>query len=397
MKLTDVKLRSLKAESKPYKLSDGDGLFIWVSAKGAKRWRWSYRFLKKQKTISLGPYPEITLSVARKIRADARALLAQGIDPDENRKEAQSAASQKMDRPTWKMVALEYRNKRNQEGVAQATMKKLDWSLDTTYAAFGNKAIAEIRVSDLLPVMRTIEEEGKYEKAKRLRSVCDRVFQHAVWSGYAERNVAKDLAGVLTSRKVRHQPAVTEPKQVGRLLREIRLANVDVMTRAGLELAAYCFLRPGEIRYAEWGDVDWQAKCMTIPAERMKKPRPHIVPLAPQALKLLNVLKMFTGEQKHIFASATSKGNPISENTLGKALQKMGYKGRHVPHGFRRTASTILNEKGWNRDWIERQLAHVERDTVRAAYNAAEYLEDRTRMMAWYANYLDDLAGTQPD
>ena len=392
MPLTDTTLRSLKGESKPRKLSDAGGLHILVSPNGTRLWRLSYRFNGKQKTISLGAYPDVTLGQARTKRDAAKGLLANGVDPSQERKEVKAEALRGSVGHTWREVATEYRNKREREGIALPTISKLDWLLDKTFPTLGHKSVDNIGVRDLLPVLRAVEAEGQYETAQRLRSVCSRVFRFAIATGRAERDYAADLIGALTAPKVRHQPAILEPRAVGQLMRDVRSVQSPIV-QVGLLIAAYCFLRPGEIRFAEWSDVDWRAARLTIPANRMKMPKPHIVPLAPQAVNCLKALYEITGGEGLLFPSFTRRGKPISENTLTKALQGLGYKDRHVPHGFRRTASTILNESGWNRDWIERQLAHVEGNTVRAAYNAAEYLEDRTKMMHWYADNLDRLAG----
>jgi integrase len=392
--LTDTAVRNLKPAAKPYKKSDGGGLHLLVTPKGSKLWRMAYRFQGKQKLLSLGKYPIISLSKARSERDAAKALLADGIDPSSIRKaEREKREEPKPVEETWKTLCQEWWQKRRREEASPTTLKKLTWLLEKTYPALGEKDPREITAPELLAVLRTVEAGGTFETAKRLRSTCGQVFRYGIATGRADRDVAADLRGALTSPKPKHHPAILDPKGIGALMRAIRDFEGDPTTRTGLLLAAYTFLRSGEIRSAKWSDVDWKTSRLTIPAKRMKMDRPHIVPLATQVQTILREIRPITGDSVLILPSLRSKGRPMSENTMNAALRRMGYsKTEMVTHGFRTIASTTLNENGFRWDWIERQLAHVEGNKVRAAYNAAEYLKERTKMMLWYADCLDGLA-----
>jgi integrase len=392
--LTDTAVRNLKPAAKPYKKSDGGGLHLLVTPKGSKLWRMAYRFQGKQKLLSFGKYPIVSLSKARSKRDAAKALLADGIDPSSIRKaEREKREEPKPLEESWKTLCQEWWQKRRREEASPTTLKKLTWLLEKTYPALGEKDPREITAPELLAVLRTVEAGGTFETAKRLRSTCGQVFRYGIATGRADRDVAADLRGALTSPKPKHHPAILDPKGIGALIRAIRDFEGDPTTRTGLLLAAYTFLRSGEIRSAKWSDIDWDAARLTIPAERMKMHRPHIVPLSSQVRTLLREIRPITGDSELILPSLRSKGRPMSENTMNAALRRMGYsKTEMVTHGFRTIASTTLNENGFHWDWIERQLAHVEGNKVRAAYNAAEYLKERTKMMQWYADYLDGLA-----
>jgi integrase len=392
--LTDTAVRNLKPAAKPYKKSDGGGLHLLVTPKGSKLWRMAYRFQGKQKLLSFGKYPIISLSKARSERDAAKALLADGIDPSSIRKaEREKREEPKPVEETWKTLCQEWWQKRRREEASPTTLKKLTWLLEKTYPALGEKDPREITAPELLAVLRNVEAGGTFETAKRLRSTCGQVFRYGIATGRADRDVAADLRGALTSPKPKHHPAILDPKGIGALMRAIRDFEGDPTTRTGLLLAAYTFLRSGEIRSAKWSDVDWKTSRLTIPAKRMKMDRPHIVPLATQVQTILREIRPITGDSVLILPSLRSKGRPMSENTMNAALRRMGYsKTEMVTHGFRTIASTTLNENGFRWDWIERQLAHVEGNKVRAAYNAAEYLKERTKMMQWYADYLDGLA-----
>jgi integrase len=369
-----------------------------VTPQGSKLWRLAYRFAGKQKLISFGKYPAVSLSKARSERDLAKEQLADGLDPSilrkaKKAKQEQAAPSE----DTWKSVCHEWWQKRRREGASPTTLKKLTWLLEKTYPALGDKAPRDITAPELLNVLREAEAAGTFETAKRLRSTSGQIFRYAIATDRADRDVAADLVGALTSPKPKHHPAILVHQEIGALLRAIRGFVGDPTTRAGLLLAAYTFLRSGEIRHAEWRDIDWEAARLTIPAERMKMNRPHVVPLSAQAQDILREIRPITGDRDLILPSLRAEGRPMSENTMNAALRRLGYsKNEMVTHGFRTIASTILNENGFRWDWIERQLAHVEGNKVRAAYNAAEYLPDRTQMMQWYADYLDSLAADLP-
>lgn len=391
--LTDAGVRNLKPAAKPYKKSDGGGLHLLVTPQGSKLWRFAYRFNGKQKLLSFGKYPAVSLSKARAERDLAKTQLADGVDPSSLRKADKTPVPDlKPAADDWKTLCQEWWKKRRREEASPTTLKKLDWLLEKTYPALGEKTPRDITAPDLLAVLRRVEAAGTFETAKRLRSTCGQVFRYAIATGRAERDVAADLQGALTSPKPKHHPAILEPREIGGLLRSIRGFVGDPTTRTGLLLAAYTFLRSGEIRHAQWRDVDWDAARLTIPAERMKMGRPHVVPLSTQVQEILKDIRPITGDRELILPSLRAKGRPMSENTMNAALRRLGYsKTEMVTHGFRTIASTMLNEHGFRWDWIERQLAHVEGNKVRAAYNAAEYLPERAKMMQWYADFLDSL------
>jgi len=325
-------------------------LHLLVTPQGSKLWRLSYRFGGKQKLLSLGKYPAVGLSKARAARDLAKTQLADGIDPSSHRKaEKAKTAEPKPSQETWKALCLEWWQKRRREEASPVTLKKLTWLLEKTYPALGEKSPRDITAPELLAVLRTVEAAGTFETAKRLRSTCGQIFRYGIATGRADRDVAADLQGALTSPKPKHHPAILDPKKIGALIRAIRGFEGDPTTRAGLLLTAYTFLRSGEIRHAEWRDVDWDAARLTIPAERMKMDRPHIVPLSTQATDILRDIRPITGDRELILPSLRAKGRPMSENTMNAALRRLGYsKTEMVTHGFRTIASTILNETGFN-------------------------------------------------
>lgn len=392
MPLSDNRLKNLKPTKSTYRMADGDGLSIQVEPNGSKLWRFRYRIGGKEKMISMGSYPEVGLAAARKKRDEARTLLAAGGDPSAARK-AERLPEVAEELPTWREVAAEFHDKLEKEGRAGRTLAKTGWLLERTYKAFGDKPIAQIGAPEVLTMLRTIEAEGKYDTSVTVRALVSRVFRYGVATGRCERDPAADLVGALISPKVKHRPALTDHKAVGHLIRAIRGYEGEPATRAGLLLAAYTALRPGEVRFLEWGDYDPKAERINIPATRMKMPRPHIVPVSRQVKEILEVMRPISGGSRLILTNWRSADRAMSDNTLNAALRTLGFDGdTHVAHGFRTTFSTLLNEAGWNRDWIERQLAHVEGNAVRRAYNAAEYIEGRTQMMQSWADILDQLA-----
>jgi integrase len=391
MKLTDTQCRTAKPTERVSKLGDGDGLFLAIRPSGHKSWQFYYRHLRKQKIIVFGSYPELPLAKARQMRVEARSQVAAGIDPMGERKAAELVENTGP-LPTWRDVAEEFEVKRHKEGAAKATLDKLAWCLEITYGAFGSRLIDEISAKDVLDLLQSIEAKGQFETAKRLRSVCSRVFRFGVATLRCERDPAADLKGALTVVPVKHHAAIFDLEGIGGLMRAVRNYAGSPITRAGLLILAYTFLRPGEVRHLEWADVDFDAAQIKVPGERMKQRRAHIVPLAAQVVAVLRDIKRLTGESELVLPGHGA-GRVLSENTMNAALRRMDFsRDEMVSHGFRRIASTRLNEMGWNRDWIERQLAHVEGNNVRRAYNAAEYLEGRTEMMQGYADHLDKLA-----
>ena len=390
MPLKDVAVRNAKPAAKARKLSDGGGLHVLIQPTGGKLWRLAYRFTGKQKTLALGVYPVVSLEEARRRRDEAKKLLARSIDPSVQRKADKQAGKDS----GFRAVAEEVVAKLEREGRAQATLTKKRWLLDFAYPTFGDRPVAEITARDLLALLRKIEGKGYYETARRLRSTCGMVFRHAIATGRAERDPSIDLRGALTAPQVNHRATIVEPKSIGALLRAIDGFDGQPTTRVALRLAAYVFVRPGELRHAEWNEFDLDSKLWSIPAEKMKMRRPHRVPLARQPLAILRELQEITGSGRWLFPSVRTFTRPISENTLNAALRRLGYSSEEMCiHGFRSMASSRLNEMGrWNPDAIERQLAHQEANAVRRAYtHAAEFWTERVQMMQAWADYLDGL------
>ncbi|MET4233385.1 integrase [Bradyrhizobium sp. LA6.10] len=392
MPLSDAACRSAKPADKPYKISDAGGLYLLVEKNGSRLWRQAYRFDGKQRLIALGSYPAVSLADARIARDANKGHLAKGVDPSAQRKLDRGAARIARTN-TFRIVADELIAKFEAEGDDPATIEKKKWLIGLLTGDIGDRPIAEIAAPELLDALRKIERRGRYESARRARSLAGRVFRYAIATGRAERDPTGDLAGALISPKVQHRAAITEPKAVGALLRAIDDTDGQVTTRAALQLIALTFVRPGELRHAEWKEFNTCDAIWSIPASKMKMPRPHMVPLSRQALALIADLREVTGSSPFLFPQIRSWHRPISDGTLNAALRRLGYdKTQMTAHGFRSTASTRLNESRlWHHDAIERQLAHMEADEVRAAYNSAEYWDERVRMMQWWADYLDDL------
>jgi integrase len=353
-------------------------------------WRLAYRFAGKQKTLALGAYPAVSLEEARRHRDEAKKLLARSIDPSAQRKADRHAGAD----GTFRAVADEVIAKFEREGRAQPTLSKRRWLLGFAVSAFGDRPVADITATELLALLRQIESRSLYETARRLRSTCGMVFRYAIATGRAERDPSMDLRGALTTPQVNHRATIVDPIAIGGLLRAIDGFDGQPTTEAALRLAPYVFVRPGELRQAEWVEFDFDAALWSIPAKKMKMRRPHRVPLARQAVAILRDLRAITGGGRWLFPSVRTSVRPISENTLNAALRRLGYATDEMcVHGFRAMASTRLNEMGgWSPDAIERQLAHQEANAVRRAYtHNAEFWSERVLMMQAWADYLDGL------
>jgi integrase len=395
--LTDTAIRKTKPAATPRKLSDGGGLYLLVKPDDGRYWRMNYRFGGKQKTLALGVYPTVTLADARQRREDARRLLAHGTDPGEVRKAAKvaQAVAAALTVDTFEAVALAWLKKRGASGdTAATTIAKDRWRLDTyLFPAIGSRPIAEVTPRELRDVLRPIEDSGKAETASRTKITAGQVFRWAVLEGKAEIDPTAPLRGLFTTPTPTHRAALTDPVRIGELLRATDGYTGRLTTVTALKLAPLVFVRPGELRNAEWSEFDLDAGIWRIPAARMKMKAAHLVPLSTQAVEVLRNLHPLTGDGTLVFPAIGKSGRPMSENTVNQALRRMGYdKADMTGHGFRSMAATRLNEMGWNADAIERQLAHAESNKVRAAYtHAAQYLDERTRMMQAWADYLDGL------
>ncbi|NDV86544.1 tyrosine-type recombinase/integrase [Aurantimonas aggregata] len=390
MPLSDVKIRSAPARDKPYKIFDGGGLHLLVTPKEARLWRLKYRFAGREKLLSFGPYPLVSLKLARSKRDAARLQLLEGQDPGEVRRAAR--LSEERDRAlTFDHIAAEYLEKLEREGRAAATMKKTRWLLDIVKPRLGSRPIAQIEAPDVLELLRQIESNGTYETSRRLRSTIGTVFRFAIATGRASSDPTAALKGALVRPQVKLRSALLDPREVGKLLLTIETSSGQPTTKHALCLLALLAPRPGELRLAKWEEFDLDGAVWRVPAERMKMRRPHRVPLPPQALRELAELARCTGDSDFLFPSINSWKKPISENTLNVALKRMGYGADQVTaHGFRATFSTLANESGqWHSDAIERALAHVENNDVRRAYVRGEHWDERVRMALWWADQLD--------
>jgi integrase len=392
MPLTDTTVRAIKPVAKPQKVADGGGLYLFVTPNGTKAWRLAYRYNGKQKSLSLGLYPVVTLGEARNRRERAKKQLADGIDPSAQRKLDKISAN--AEEKTFRVVAEELLEKHRLEGRAPTTIAKKRWLLEVAFDAFGARPVADVTAIELLAALRRFEERGCYESARRLRSTCGMVFRFAIATGRATRDISVDLRGALISPRVKHRAAIVDPPEVAALLRAIDGYDGHPQTKAALQIAPHVFVRPNELRYAQWSEFDFESATWTIPARRMKMKREHRVPLSRQVLETLGYLRKLTGRGRLVFPSTRSALRPLSENTLNAALRRLGYGPDQVTvHGFRTTASTNLNEMGrWNPDAIERQLAHQEEDEVRRAYmRAAQFWNERVIMLQAWSDHLDDL------
>lgn len=392
MSLTAVAVNHAKGKAKPYKLTDERGLYLLVTPQGHRYWRFNYRFGGKAKTLAFGVFPDVGLAEAREKRDAARRMIAAGEDPGAQKKLA-AAEERARAQASFGAVANEWLERMEKEGRSESTLSKMRWLIDFARPALGARPIADIAAPELLEVLRKVEARGRYETANRLRSTFGTLFRYAIATGRAQRDVAYDLRGALITPKVRHRSAITEPKAVGALLRAIEGHDGQPEVRHALRLIPHVFLRPGELRLAEWPEVDFRTRLWTIPGTRTKMRRPHRVPLSRQVVEILNELLEITGDGRFLFPSVRSAERPISDNTLNAALRRLGYDSSQMTaHGFRAMASTLLNESGkWHPDAIERQLAHVEGNDVRRAYARGEHWEERVRMMQFWSDYLDRL------
>lgn len=390
--LTDTAIRKAKPGPKPTKLRDGGGLYVQLNPDGSRWWRWDYRrpVTGKRNTLSLGTYPEVSLADARGRQAEARRLLASGIDPGEHRKAAKVAGVEKAAN-SFEVVTREWLGK--QKWVESYRCKVVAWMDNDVFPWIGGRPVAELAAPDFLRVARRIEERGAIESAHRIMQNCGQVMRYAVATGRTDRNPVADLRGALAPPMERHHAAITDPRELGGLLRAIDGYAGDASTRAALRLAPLAFVRPGELRHAEWSEIDFDAGEWNIPAHKMKMREPHLVPLSSQAVAILRDLQPLTGHRQYVFPGGRSPKRPLSDNALTAALRRMGFdKETMTAHGFRATARTLLDEVlGWRPDLIEHQLAHAVRDPNGRAYNRTSHLPERRKMMQAWADYLDAL------
>lgn len=387
--LSDMQVKNVKPGGKQIKLFDGGGLFLLVTPSGGKLWHFKYRVEGREKKLSFGTYPEVSLADARGKRDAARKQIAAGIDPSEARKAERLTGGERAAN-TFEAVAREWHDRQKgvwTEGHAERTMQRF---LRDIFPCIGARPIGEITAPELLMVFRRIESRGAHETAHRARFVCGQVFRYAVATGRAERDPAADLKGALTPLKTRHHAAITDPKEVAALLRAIDDYKGSFVVKCALQLAPLVFVRPGELRQAEWSEIDLESAEWNIPADRMKMKQAHLVPLSNQAVVILRELHALTGNSRYVFPSGRSFARPMSDNAINAALRRMGYGTDEMTgHGFRAMARTILDEVLQVRtDFIEHQLAHAVRDPNGRAYNRTTHLAERRKMMQLWGDYL---------
>ncbi len=395
MALTDVAIRNAKPGEKAFKLADGAGMFLLVTPAGGKLWRLKYRIDGREKLLAMGAYPETGLSDARKRRDEARSLIARGVDPSRE-KQRDKVRSRAQATDTFTAITNEYCAKRRRDGEngwTPATAKRSEYLLSLLNPGIGRLAISEIEPADVLAAVRKIEAKGNLESARRTLQLASMVFRYAVATARLRSDPTRDLKGALTAPTVTHYGAITDAKNVGALLRAIDGYDGSGITKLALQFAPHVFVRPGELRHAEWEEIDLDADVWNIPAGKMKMGKAHHVPLSKQAVAILRQLHAATGPTGYAFPSIRTRTRPMSENTLNAALRRLGYtSGEMTAHGFRAMASTLLNESGkWNPDAIERALAHGDSDKVRAAYHRGAHWQERVQMAHWWSDYLDAL------
>lgn len=387
MALTEIAIKALKPASKEQKVYDAGGLYLAVSPSGTKTWRLKYRVLGKEKKLTLGIYPMLTLKEARFKRDDARKLIADGADPAAEKKTKKRLAAFNAAN-TFKTVAEEWHENNKTKWTprhADVLMRRLELHI---FPDLGNRPIKDIKPLELLETLRKVEKRDATHLAHRLLQTCSSIFRYAIVTQRADYNSAIHLQGALRPHKEKHHPTL-RAKELPEFLQAIETVDTTEQNRLAVKLLLLTFMRQGELRHSKWEDIDLKAKEWHIPAENTKMRDAHIVPLSQQAIELLKELKKLTGWSPYLFPTQQrQKHHVMSENTINVIIKRMGYEGQIVGHGFRALASTILNEKGFSSDVIERQLAHAERNKIRAAYNRAEYLPQRHDMMQWWGDYL---------
>ncbi|EHF3472396.1 tyrosine-type recombinase/integrase, partial [Proteus mirabilis] len=385
MPLTDIQIRKANPKEKPYTLNDGNGLSLLVEPNGSKGWRFRYRFAGKPKMISLGVYGQVTLAEARKKRDEAKKQLAENINPSDARK-SEKIALRYATENTFYAVAMEWHSSKCSTWSDCYASEILRCFENDIFPYIGKRPIDQIAPLELLAVLQKIEKRGALEQANKIRRRCGEVFRYAVITGRVKYNPAPDLAGAMNKPETKHFPFLRED-EIPDFVKALNNYQGSKITKYATQLLMLTGVRTVELRLAEWSEFDFDNAIWEIPKERMKKRRPHLVPLSPQVIAILNELKVITGYYPLLFPGRNDVRKPISEASINKVIEKIGYKGRLTGHGFRHMMSTILHEKGFDSAWIELQLAHVDKNSIRGIYNHALYLEGRTKMMFQYSDY----------
>ena len=392
MALTDIKIRKAEQRDKDYKLADGGGLYLLVKPNGSKLWKMKLRILGREQKLSFGRYPEVPLKEARQKRDEAKLEMARGGDPVRRRRQDKIAATMRAgDR--FEDMAKEFTEKRVAEGLAPATIRKQSYYLQLLQPYIGKLPVAEISPQEMLAALKKIEGRGNLESAKRARMFASQVFRFAVASARAQRDPAEPLRGALIAPVAKHYAAITDPRELGALLRAIDGYAGSPITKFALQIAPHVFVRPGELRHAEWTEIDFDKAVWRIPAGKMKSRREHVVPLSRQVVSLLEQIGKMRSTAGYVFNALNARKRPMSENTINAGLRRMGFTGSEITaHGLRATASTLLNESGkWNPDAIERALAHKDSNSVRGIYHRGAHWAERAEMAQWGSDYLDEL------
>jgi len=395
MALTDVAIRNAKPRSKPYKMGDAFGLFVLIQPAGGKLWRFKYRFDGREKKLAIGTYPVIGLAEARRRRDQARELLAAGKDPSRER-QREKLRTKIQAGNTFAAIAEEYCEKRKRDGQkawAASTAARSEYLISLLKVPLGRMPITDIEPADVLAAVRKIERKGQLESARRTLQLAGAVFRYAVATARLASDPTRDLRGALTAPTVTHYGAIIDPARVGELLRAIDGYEGQPITKLAMQLAPHVFVRPGELRHAEWSEFDLEGALWTIPAGKTKMRKDHLVPLSRQSVAILEDLHALTGPDGYVFPSIRSRKRPMSDNTINAGLRRLGYSTDEMTaHGFRAMASTLLNESGkWHPDAIERALAHGDSDRVRAAYHRGAHWNERVAMAQWWSDHLDQL------
>lgn len=389
MALTDTEVRKARAAEKPYRLSDAGSLYLWVTPAGGKLWRWAYKHNGKEKLMSFGKYPDVPLALARERHAEARKLLASGFDPMGQRKAAKTAGKHAAESSFRAMAGLWFEHWKTEKSAqhVDATRRRMEANI---FPLLGARSISDIEAPELVAMVKAIETRGAGDLAKRAMQNVGQIFRYAIAHGYAKRNPASEIRPADVLRPThKTNLARIDAKELPALLRAIEIYQGTHVTRLAMKLMALTFVRTSELIGAKWSEFDMESARWDIPAERMKMRDPHIVPLASQAIEVLEMLRTLTGGREWLFPGDRNANQPMSNNTILQALKRMGYKGQMTGHGFRGLASTILHEQGYTHEHIELQLAHAPRNAVSAAYNHALYLEPRAKMMQDWADYLE--------
>ncbi|WP_000778545.1 tyrosine-type recombinase/integrase [Salmonella enterica] len=391
MKLTARQISTAKPTEKPYKLSDGGGLYLLVNPNGSRYWRMKYRYAGKEKLLSIGVYPDVTLAEARDKRTQAKRILAAGDDPSEV-KQAEREAKNLAVNNSFELLALEWHEHKKPNWSSGYADDIMEYLRKDIFPYIGKKAITDIKPINMLSVLKKMEERGVLDKLKKTRQACRQIFTYAIITGRAEFNPVTDLAGALKTPKQQHFPHLM-PTQIGPFIHAVNTYSGSKVTRIATLLLMYTSVRTIELRASEWTEFDLDNDLWQIPKERMKMRRPHLVPLSRQVKSHLLELKEITGWGKYVFPGRNDAHKPMSEASINQVIKRIGFAGKVTGHGFRHTMSTVLHEKGFNSAWIEAQLAHADRNTIRGTYNHAQYIDGRQEMLQWYADYLDELAG----